>query len=144
MTPTFINFTEIRNLLSRFMKREKLSGIKKAWYFHHIDLNETQVLDTRDQLKEMVDLYEAQNILPYKTLKPSVDAIKRVGAVDVTLNVYRNDNLILQKASNTSGQFVVDNVAVAFDYLPADCEIVIAEVIFQRNVSTQSKKKKRR
>lgn len=138
-----VNFVSIRNSVSRFMKNDKLSGIKKAWYFHHIQLNQAQAMDTRVELQEQLDLYAQNNIKLYKTIKPSAEAIRRAGARDVTLYVYRNDNDVLQRANNLNGEFVVDTIAVAFDYLPAECELCIAEVVYQKNTSTQPKKKRK-
>ena len=138
-----VNLEAVRNSVSGFMKNDKTAGVKKAWYFHHIQLNQTQVMDTRVELQDQLDLYAQNNIKLYKTIKPSSQSIKKVGAVDVTLYVYRNDNDVYHRGNNLNGEFVVDTVSVTFDYFPADCELCIAEVVYQKNKATQPKKKRK-
>jgi hypothetical protein len=125
-----VNFISIRKSVSDFLKRDKLDGLKKCWYFQHFKLNQTQALDTRDEYLSQVEFYKSQGILPYKTIIPSKETIRKVGATSVKLHVFRKEGEILQKAFNENGEFVVDNVGIAFDYFPSDYEICIAEVQF--------------
>ena len=128
-----LNFVSIRKSISKFLLNDKKDGVKKAWYYHHIQENIPMVFDTRKQFIEGVDIMKSQNITFYKTIKPSKEAISRVGAKDVVLHIYRKEDDTLQRASNLNGDFVVDQVAIAFDYFPAECETCIAEVIFVKN-----------
>lgn len=137
-----LNLVESRQLIGRFLRGDKSAGIKKAWYYHHVQKNIPMACDTRKEMLEAVDVMNSQGITLYKTIKPSRATILRHGAVDATLFVYRNDNQILQRANNDNGDFVVDTVAISFDYLPADCETCLVEVIFQKNTATQKKKKR--
>lgn len=123
-----LNLVEIRQLIGRFLRGDKSAGIKKAWYYHHVQQNIPMACDTRKEMNECVDVMNSQGITLYKTIKPSKKTITSLGAVDATLFVYRNYNQILQRANNENGDFVFDTIAVAFDYMPADCEICIAEV----------------
>lgn len=143
MNSIFLNFVSIRNTVSSFMKNDKLSGINKAWYFHNVQANQPQAMDTRAQFNDQIALYELQNIKLYKTIKPSPESIRRAGAVDVKLHVYRDESKVLQRANNNNGEYVVDTIAVAFDYLPSECETCIAEVIYKKNPSTQKVKKRK-
>lgn len=131
MEMILINFEPIRENVRKFLKDDKKAGVKKAWYFQHIEANQTQAMDSKKEFDDMVKVYENQGINHYKIQPVSKYATRMAGAKSVKLHVFRaDDTMILQRARNTDGSFVCDNVGITFDYLPADCETCIAEVIY--------------
>lgn len=127
-----LNFVSTREKVRNFLKNDKKAGIKKAWYFQHLSLNQTQAIDKRKDFIDFIDLYKKQNINLYKEIIVDKYPTKMAGAKYVKLYVFRSDDdqKILQRGSNQNGEYVFDEVAVAFDYLPAECETCIAEVIY--------------
>lgn len=126
-----INFVEIRKEITRFFRNDKKDGVKKAWYYTHINEKTNMAFDTQAQFEDAVKFYESQNILFYKTIDKKIEA-KNLGAVDCKLHVFRKEGATLQRAYNKNGLFAVDEIACSLGYLPADCELTIAEVFFTK------------
>lgn len=138
-----VDFNTIRKYVDTCLHNDKKSGIKKAWYFTHIQNNEMQAMDTKEQFQRQVNMFLDQNILFYKTVDIKPSTLKRAGVQSGKLLVFRKEGFRLSYANNLNGDFVVDLVSIAFDYLPAYCEIVIAEIVID-NPHTKVKPKKSR
>jgi hypothetical protein len=126
-----INLAAIRKSVSKFFKDDKKDGVKKAWYYTHIDLRTNMALDTKAQYEETVKFYEAQGIMYVKTIDKDIDA-KKLGAEGCKLHVFRKEGATLQRCLNKKGLFAVDEIACSLGYMPADCEFTIAEVFFTK------------
>jgi len=121
-----INFEPIKQEFKQFLKNDKKDGIKKAWYFYHNKSGQIQAIDTVSQLEYFTETYRSQGILPYKTINKR----SMYGARLVTLHVFRKEGGSITNGIDTEGNICYDKVALALGYLPANCETVIAEVIF--------------
>ena len=126
-----INFVKIRKAITRFFKKEKKDGVKKAWYYTHINERLNMAFDTKAQFEEAVKFYESQGIFFYKTIDKKTEAMN-LGAEDCKLHIFRKEGATLQKCYNKNGLYAVDEIACSLGYLPADCELTIAEVFFTK------------
>lgn len=113
---------------SQFLNSDKRAGVKKAWYYHHIDANQMQAIDTRADFLDYLAFMDSQGISKYKTI--AVSNPKSFSAKEIKLHVLRKEGSVLNQATIEDGSFVVDEVGLACGYLPASCELVVAEVIF--------------
>lgn len=123
-----INLIENRRIFSNFLKGDKVSGVKKAWYFYNIEANQIQAIDTYLDFKSLVNVYKIQNIDFYKTIIVDKSICNKLGVKYIKLHIYRNDNLNLQGVDEND-HLVFDRVAYGCGYMPADSETGIAEVI---------------
>lgn len=130
MKAVFVNFIEIRNSFRKFLKNDKKAGIKNAWYFKHIQQNQVQAMDTRAEFLDAMNSWAKQGVVFSKTIR--FDKPSKYGACVIDLHVLRaiDDTKVITQGSNLKGEYIMDEVGIACDYLPADCEICIAEVIF--------------
>jgi hypothetical protein len=122
-----ILFPEAKNYAKKFMKRDKQDGLKKTYYFHHVDTNQIMALDNEDMFWNAVEKYKLQNVMPYKVSDKNQEAVK-LGFRGCKLHVFKKQGASLHRCLNKSGECIIDTVSIAFDYLPADDELTIAEV----------------
>jgi hypothetical protein len=129
---TTINLVETRDFFTKFLQKEKNDGVKKAWYYYHQTEDEVMALDDRSQFLEMVELYKSQNVIHTKTLvKDGVLGAKKA-------------NMLVFRCKDETKHYPLDPLSLSFDYYPADCEMVIMEIIHTLPPKTQTKKKKRK
>jgi hypothetical protein len=126
-----INFVAIRKSVSKFLKNDKRDGVKKAFYFTHLYLNQNQAMDTKKQFDEQVALYESQGIKLVKTVDKSAE-VKALGGEACKLHIFRKEGAVLQRATNYNGEYIVDNISCSLGYMPAECETTIAEIFFTK------------
>ena len=131
MNAKTINIAEDRRFFTHFFQKEKNDGIKKAWYYYHQIAGEVMALDKRSDFNDMLELYKSQGFIHTKTL-----------VKDGTLGVKKANMLVFRNQDETK-QYPFDPLSLSFDYLHADCEIVIMENIYTLP-QTQTKKKKRK
>lgn len=113
----------IKKEFKKFLKTDKKSGVKKAWYFTHMEAGCNQAIDTLSQYNDFVKVYENQGIELHKTLNINKTLARKMGVKNVKLHVFRNDDMVLNDAHK------LDRVAMSFNYMPASCETCIAEII---------------
>ena len=141
LTSISVNLVEARKHFTKWFAREKADGIKKAWYFYHQACDQVQVLDTRDLLNEMIEMYIAQGYTHTKTL-PGLT----LGTKSINLLVFRHQDETknFYGVDAETGKTSFDTLSTALGYYPADCEVVIAEVTHVLPTKPQPKKKKKR
>lgn len=135
-----ININESRKEVAQFFKNDKEDGVKKAWYFYHRDCDRMMAIDTKEQLNQAVELYTLQGFKHTKT----ISAGNTLGAKIVKIHVFRHHDESKNFYGYTeSGDVCYDTLSLALGYKPADCEIIIAEVVHVL-APIQQKKKKRK
>jgi hypothetical protein len=140
ITSTTIDLVLQRKLVSNFFKTEKENGIKKAWYYYHHGHVSPDVqvkpqitaLDTKEMFIEATDIYKSQGFVHTETICKD----GTLGCKKVNMHVFRN--------IDETKRYAMDPLSLAFDYWPADCEIVIFEVWHVAPLKPQTQKKKKR
>ena len=132
ITSTTIDLELQRKLITNFFKREKENGIKKAWYYYHQEVADIMALDNKEMYNDAIEIYKSQGFVHTETICKD----GTLGCKKAKMHVFRN--------IDETKRYAMDPLSLAFDYWPADCEVVIFEVWHVAPVKPQMQKKKKR
>jgi hypothetical protein len=118
----FINKDSARKQFNGFLNRDRKDGVKKAWYFWHYEGNQTQAIDTPQQLEGVIAGYKSQGIELYETTPITKELCKVFGIKGGNHLKFRNKD----ESKNISGGF--DPVSFAFDWMVGTAEWSIFEI----------------
>jgi hypothetical protein len=130
MIANIFNLVENRKQIEKFMASEKANGIKKAYYMWHFQANDITAFDTREMFNNQVELYLSNGL----KLSKSMNRDGMCGVKKATMHVFRHED--------ETKHFGMEALTLGFDYLPADCEMIIMEVTHVLPPSTKKKKKR--
>ena len=121
-----MNIDSITNELFSWLRREKLSGIKRGRYFTHLKTQVNMCMDTLDEYNLQLSTYERQGLYRYKSIPVSLENLNEIGAKSGEIIVFRttDDNKVMWDGDHP------DKTGLAFDYMGAQNEIVIVDIKF--------------
>lgn len=118
-----ISINDCITVVKDFIDHDRIDGVKYCHYFWQRELKAISALDTKIDLENTFKLHKKQGFYFYKDIMVSEGVCNKIGVKKAIIHVYRNKDEYI----NLYG-VSLDNVSLAFDYLPAGCEDCITEV----------------